>query len=58
MARKCAQNGEEKMKMHWSRKATITGHKRLHERSQKIANKDQFIGNWANGRREIKFENF
>ena len=41
-----------KMKMHWSHNATITGHKKLHEGSQKTTNKDQFIGNWANGGRK------
>ena len=39
-------------KMHWSHNATITGYNRLHEGSQKTTNKDQFIGNWANGGRK------
>ena len=49
---KIAQTEKDKMKMHWSHNATITGHKRLHEGSQKTTDKDQFIGNWANGGRK------
>ena len=52
MARKNAQNGEDKMKMHWSHYTTITGHKRLYEGSQKTTNTDQFIGKWANDGRK------